>query len=729
MASDNQPRVSDDWRTISAVVDRYEEQVGPQLPELAPFLEGVPAESRVKVLAALVEVEQELRWKRQQGKTVEEYLNQFPELRGQEEVVRELACAECRLRCRTGGENFRKEFTCRFPNLDLECDTRRPGSTTIEYQPHGGNCKGPRVRPCRIGRYRVESRVGSGAFGVVYRCRHPELDRRVAIKIARQASHSADGFLHEAQNVAGLRHPNLVNLLDYGTEEDGRPYIVYEYVAGPTLAERIAAQDYKLGDALRWTIAVAGVLQAAHRQRIYHRDIKPGNILIDEEGNARLTDFGLASRDESFYRNDHHVCLGTPWYMSPEQASSHADWAGPASDIYSLGVVLYELLCRRVPFPVADSDELMQQIRERAPVPPRSLNDRVPARVEEVCLRALAKDPAQRFRTADDFARALQDAAEPARSRLFRPVGCSITLVVTCAIALVAVGIWRLRPQMFSTPLPAPGSLAQAELTTAAPRAEAPVHIAEYGPREPTSSPLPTFKPSSPQSSDVPPAYTNAYPSMREPPVAIPPTAALQAMYPRLDLVKADGTLHELKAPQLPRSGDQFECFAELNRPAYLYVILFSSRGPARVIWPGAARLKDPVLDRFGRCPAEGEEKLTIPPGKGVMTVLVAGCNKPLNDARLQQLLAEPFAWPEPRHGADYQATAYPTPTILPEYVRVRGNGDARLFELPREFKPQVEGIFDTYFAVMFSWLDTPDGAASPVSKAPSQATNRRTVP
>ena len=121
MAIGNELRVSDEWRTISAIVDRYEEQIGPELPDLAAFLEGVSAAERVKVLAALLEVEQEVRWKRQQGKTVEEYLEQFPELRGHDEVVRELACAECRLRCRAGGEKFRKEFASRFPDLDLEC--------------------------------------------------------------------------------------------------------------------------------------------------------------------------------------------------------------------------------------------------------------------------------------------------------------------------------------------------------------------------------------------------------------------------------------------------------------------------------------------------------------------------------------------------------------------------------------------------------------------------------
>jgi tRNA A-37 threonylcarbamoyl transferase component Bud32 len=655
-------RVSDQWRAISAIVDRYEEQVGPELPDIAPLLEGVPADNRVKVLAALLEVEQELRWKRRQGKTVEEYLEQYPELRSHGDVVLELARAECRLRCRAGGEKFRKEFASRFPDLDLECDTLAESTTSVDRQPTAGNCKTcPQVRPDRIGRYRVEARIGSGAFGVVYRCRHAELDRRVAIKIARDASGSADAFLHEAQNVAGLRHPSLVSLLDYGTADDGLPYIVYEYIAGRTLADRIAVGDYTLHDALRWTIAVAGALQAAHRQRIYHRDVKPGNILIDQEGNAHLTDFGLARRDETFYRNDRNVCLGTASYMSPEQAAFHADWAGPASDVYSLGVVFYELLCGRVPFRDARLEELMQQIRERQPVPPRSLNDGVPARVEEVCLRALAKDPSQRFRTAGDFAQALKAAVEPPHRRT------ALLVAVAALIALAAIGLWQLRGQ---PPLPAVA-----------------------------------------------------------PPLAAP--EALRAMEPRIDVVAGDGTLQELLPRHPLRSGDRLECFAQLNRPAYLYVVAFSSRGPARVLWPRSARLTNPAMDRFARCPAEGEGPLTTPSGGGVMAVLVAGREKPLDAASLRQLAAAPFQWPSPRRAGQFPATVFPPlpRAERPEYLVLRSADDAKLFDLPREFKPAVENLFNTYYAVMFPWLDATDGADPSIPKASAAAARRRATP
>ena len=194
-------------------------------------------------------------------------------------------------------------------------------------------------------------------------------------------------------------------------------------------------------------------------------------------------------------------------------------------------------------------------------------------------------------------------------------------------------------------------------------------------------------------------------------------------MYPRIDIVAADGRPPELTPAHLPHPGDQLECYAELNRPAYLYVILFSSSAPARVLWPRAARLIDPAPDRFARCPADGADKMTIPAGNGVITVLVAGSEKPLDAKKLEELTAERFAWPSPQRAEYFPATAFPPPPPAenPGYLVVRGNGNAGLFVLPRDFKPRVEKLFDTYYAVMFPWQDGPGGAVVPGPKASPQ--------
>jgi hypothetical protein len=445
VSMNTQIAVAIDWSEIAAVVDRYEDAGSEELPDVAQLLQGVTAANRPAALVALLQVEQEHRWKRRHGKTVEEYVAEYPELAADRNAVRELARSECQVRCGTGERDFRKDFSRRFPELELECDTLGDPATTASL-PGTGRCQHcPLVRPTRIGRYLVEARIGSGSFGVVYRCRHPELDRLVAIKVARSASGGVSALLHEAQNVVALTHPNIVGLLDYGKLDDGRPYIVYEYVAGRTLAQRIAARDYTLGEAIRWTIGLSGALQAAHRRRIYHRDVKPANVLVDEEGTARLTDFGLARRDDVFYLDDRGARLGTFCYMSPEQASYRSDWSGPAADIYSLGVVLYELLCGRVPFCDTDAESLAAQIKERPPVPLRSLDERIPAGIDEACLRALQKDPAKRFRTAGDCARALQTAIEP---RCFprRTWLAAAAAAVAVALGLVALGRFGRQP-------------------------------------------------------------------------------------------------------------------------------------------------------------------------------------------------------------------------------------------------------------------------------------------
>jgi hypothetical protein len=189
--------------------------------------------------------------------------------------------------------------------------------------------------------------------------------------------------------------------------------------------------------------------------------------------------------------------------------------------------------------------------------------------------------------------------------------------------------------------------------------------------------------------------------------------------------------LQELMPQNLPRPGDRLECYAELNRPAYLYVVLFSSRGPARVLWPRAARLKDPVRDRYARCPAEGEGKLAIPAGGGVMTMLVAGREKPLDAAGLQRLTTAQFKWPSPRPTQSFPATAFPPLPLAerPGHLVLRGADGVELFDLPRAFKPLVEDLFDTYYAVMFPALDAPDGAGRQGPKASGEATRRRTAP
>ena len=202
------------------------------------------------------------------------------------------------------------------------------------------------------GRYRLDAQVGTGGMSTVYRAFDATLERRVAIKLMHRDiaadSDQLERFRREARAVAQLSHPHIVGVIDAG-EEDGRPYIVFEYVEGETLKDRIRRLGrLPVDEAIAYAIEIARALGAAHGRGIVHRDVKPQNVLVDEEGSAKVTDFGIArSMDDSGLTAEGRV-LGTTDYVSPEQALGH-DVNGQ-SDIYSLGVVLYEMLTGDVPF-------------------------------------------------------------------------------------------------------------------------------------------------------------------------------------------------------------------------------------------------------------------------------------------------------------------------------------------------------------------------------------------
>src|SRR5215216_7217005 len=202
------------------------------------------------------------------------------------------------------------------------------------------------------GRFRLEEQVGSGGMSSVYRAFDPTLERHVAIKLMhRDISNDADQlerFRRESRAVAQLNHPHVVTVIDAG-EDDGAPFIVFEYVEGETLKDRIRRMGrLPIPEAVAYAIEIARALQAAHDRRIVHRDVKPQNVLIDDEGTAKVTDFGIArSLTEEGLTADGRV-LGTTDYVSPEQALGQD--VDPQSDLYSLGVVLYEMLTGSVPF-------------------------------------------------------------------------------------------------------------------------------------------------------------------------------------------------------------------------------------------------------------------------------------------------------------------------------------------------------------------------------------------
>jgi serine/threonine-protein kinase len=272
------------------------------------------------------------------------------------------------------------------------------------------------------GRYKLEAKLGSGGMSTVYLARDATLDRAVAVKVMhREMSEQPDQlerFRQEARAVAKLSHPNVVAVIDAG-EDGGHPYIVFEYVEGETLKQRIArlgALDTQ--EALAYTIEIGRGLTVAHARHMVHRDIKPQNVLIDAEGRAKLTDFGISRQLEQDGMTATGRVLGTTDYVAPEQAMGHG--VDPRSDIYSLGVVLYEMLIGQVPFH-ADSQVgvAMKHVNEELP-DVQQRRPEVSAATALVVERSTAKDPVERYQEIgemiDDLSTALEVEAARAGS-------------------------------------------------------------------------------------------------------------------------------------------------------------------------------------------------------------------------------------------------------------------------------------------------------------------------
>ena len=262
-----------------------------------------------------------------------------------------------------------------------------------------------------VGQYEIQSRLGGGGMGVVYKARDQKLGRDVALKFLPQQWSHDDGaqqrFIREAQAASATHHPNICTIHDIATADDGQLFIVMGYYVGPTLKERLGAGPLPIDEALDIATQAAEGLAKAHAQGVVHRDIKPGNLILTEDG-VRIVDFGLATFVDALQLTAQGSTIGTAAYMSPEQA--RGDEVDARTDVWSLGVVIYEMLTGHVPFRGAYAEAIAYAIRNDDPAPIRAERPEVAEEVEQIVFRALHKDRAVRFGSARDLARALRQA-------------------------------------------------------------------------------------------------------------------------------------------------------------------------------------------------------------------------------------------------------------------------------------------------------------------------------
>ena len=355
------------------------------------------------------------------GPLIENYINSCP-VAAQKWLFRELLSMEIDCRSNNGEVVSETHYVDRFPNLRQiveQAFARRNGDHSppvddasatlpdVDTDAVASPSKSKTIKiPQRLGRYRIERQLGAGGFGVVCLAFDETLQRQVAIKVPLPElppeSKQLETFLAEARVLSKLDHPNIVPVYDADQFDQNRCYVVSKFIDGHHLGEVMKQSLLSFHDTATLIATIADALSYAHQQKLVHRDIKPSNILIDHEGKAFLADFGLALTEDEYGQAGAQG--GTPAYMSPEQARGEGHLVDGRSDIFSLGIVLYEMLAAERPFTGKSWLDVVDRIARVDARPPRQLNSEIPRELERICLKMLEKRVSDRYATASDVA-------------------------------------------------------------------------------------------------------------------------------------------------------------------------------------------------------------------------------------------------------------------------------------------------------------------------------------
>jgi tetratricopeptide (TPR) repeat protein/tRNA A-37 threonylcarbamoyl transferase component Bud32 len=430
----------------------------------------LPTEPIVPLVARL-RANQQWRWAKGDRVRIDAYLRQHPELEANEDALLALVMGEILLRQEAEDKPEPQDYIRRWPHLALQigelfAQTYSPGSSPLSAM-SGNWVLGPLPNTrdgggVQIPGYEILGELGRGGMGVVYKARQTQLGRLVALKMIRDAAHAGASerarFRTEAEAVARLQHPNIVQIYEVG-EHGGCPFFSLEYLEGGSLSRQLARQGpLAARPAAELVERLARALHEAHLRGIIHRDLKPANVLLALDGTPKIADFGLAKKlDDASAQTQTGDVVGTPSYMPPEQAGGRAREVSPLADVYALGAILYEVLTSRPPFRAESGVQTVLQVLHDEPLPPSRLQPTVPRDLETIVLKCLEKDPAKRYPSAaelaDDLHRFL--ANEPIRARPVgtverlvkwarrRPTLAALVGVSTVAlVTLVSLGAW-----------------------------------------------------------------------------------------------------------------------------------------------------------------------------------------------------------------------------------------------------------------------------------------------
>jgi tetratricopeptide (TPR) repeat protein len=373
---------------------------------------------------------------------VEAYLQQLPALRKNPEAVLDLIYNEMVLRHHLGEAPSLEEYLQRFPEYDeplrrqFSVYRALAGGMFLEglswSGPETGRLTTATPPPAavdapypHVAGYRILGVLGRGGMGLVYKAEQLGLKRIVALKMILAGGHAGAEqlarFRAEAEAIARLRHPNIVQVYEVG-EQDGLPFFSLEYVEGGSLDKHLGTTPKAPHQAADLIETLARAVQAAHERGVIHRDLKPANVLLGTDGTPKVTDFGLAKRLDEAGQTEEGAVMGTPAYMAPEQALGQLGHIGPATDVYALGVIFYQMLTGRPPFQAGSTLDTLQLVIFEEPVPPRRLQPKVPRDLETICLKCLQKSTRRRYTSALDLAEDLRRFRdhEPIRAR---PIG------------------------------------------------------------------------------------------------------------------------------------------------------------------------------------------------------------------------------------------------------------------------------------------------------------------